>query len=247
MSDEHDELGVLPAIRPAQDEVSSYRRSNRSEAPKQSNFNGILVFVILVMAIMMGLGGFTLYEVQKKLDQSNVLLAKGQENLRELDSRLAATGTDVSKTLQKIRVLMDANLSEIDKLWAVAHRQNKPNIRKNEASISRVRADLESSVPALSQMVERVVEQFDHLSTNMTQVKQNLIVDNDEMVTQVSLVKSQVQDNSVQVEGNRREISILVNRMKVVQEAIDVIDQYRKQINSRLIELQDQIRDQPPS
>lgn len=247
MSDEHDELGVLPAIRPAQDEVSSYRRSNRSEAPKQSNFNGILVFVILVMAIMMGLGGFTLYEVQKKLDQSNVLLAKGQENLRELDSRLAATGTDVSKTLQKIRVLMDTNLSEIDKLWAVAHRQNKPNIRKNEASINRVRADLKSSASALSQMVERVVEQFDHLSTNMTQVKQNLIVDNDEMVTQVSLVKRQVQDNSVQVEGNRREISILVNRMKVVQEAIDVIDQYRKQINSRLIELQDQIRDQPPS
>ena len=83
MSDKKDDLDVLPAIRPAQDEVSSYRRSTRSDAPKQSNFNGILVFVIVIMAIMMGVGGFTLYEVQKKLDRSNILLSKEQENLQQ--------------------------------------------------------------------------------------------------------------------------------------------------------------------
>ena len=81
----------------------------------------------------------------------------------------------------------------------------------------------------------------------MTQVKQDLVDDNEEMTTQVSLVKGQVQDQSVRVEGNRREISILVNQMKVVQEAIDVIDQYRRQINQRLRDLQEQIQDQPPS
>lgn len=247
MSDEQKDLGALPAIRPAQDEVSSYRRSNRSEAPKQSNFNGILVFVILIMAIMMGVGGFTLYEVQKKLNQSNVLLARGQENLRELDNRLAATGTDVSKTLQIMRGLMDTNVSEIDKLWALSHRQNKPNITKNEAAINKLRADLQSSVRPLTRTVGSVVEKFNNLSTDMTQVKQDLVDDNEEMTTQVSLVKGQVQDQSVQVEGNRREISILVNQMKVVQEAIDVIDQYRRQINQRLRDLQGQIQDQPPS
>ena len=247
MSDEQKDLGALPAIRPAQDEVSSYRRSNRSEAPKQSNFNGILVFVILIMAIMMGVGGFTLYEVQKKLNQSNLLLARGQENLRELDNRLAATGTDVSKTLQIMRGLMDINVSEIDKLWALSHRQNKPNITKNEAAINKLRADLQSSVRPLTRTVGSVVEKFNNLSTDMTQVKQDLVDDNEEMTTQVSLVKGQVQDQSVRVEGNRREISILVNQMKVVQEAIDVIDQYRRQINQRLRDLQEQIQDQPPS
>jgi len=233
MSDKLDDLDVLPAIRPAQDEVSSYRRSNRPEAPKQSNFNGILVFVILVMAIMMGVGGFALYEVQKKLDRSNVLLAKGQENLRQLDNRLAATGTDVSKTLQIMRGQMDTNVSEIDKLWAIAHRQNKPNIEKNEASINRLGADLKSSITPLAQTVEGVTEKFDQLSIDMAQLKRNLIDDNEEMVTQVSLVRGQIQNQSVQVEGNRREISILVNQTKETQEAIDVFDQYRRQINQK--------------
>ncbi|MCZ6503377.1 MAG: hypothetical protein O6945_12775 [Gammaproteobacteria bacterium] len=247
MSDKRDDPDVLPAIRPAQDEVSSYRRSTRSEAPKQSNFNGILVFVILVMAIMMGVGGFALYEVQQKLNQSNVLLARGQENLRQLDDRLAATGTDVSKTLQIMQGQTDTNVSEIDKLWAIAHRQNKPNIEKNEASINRVRDDLESAITPLAQAVEGVAEKFSQLSTDMTQVKQNLVDDNEEMTTQVSLVRGQIQGQSVQVEGNRREILILGNQIKEAQEAIDVIDQYRKQINQRLRDLQGQIRDQPPS
>jgi chromosome segregation ATPase len=247
MSNKREDVDVLPAIRPAQDEVSSYRRSNRSDAPKQSNFNGILVFVILTMAIMMGVGGFTLYEVQKKLNQSNVLLARGQENIRELDNRLAATGTDVSKTLQIMQGQTDTNVSEIDKLWAIAHRQNKPDIQKNKTAISKVRADMQARITPLKQTVEGIAERFDLLSKSMTEVKQDLIEDNEEVVTEVSLVRGQVQDQSVQVEGNRREISILANQMKEAQEAIDVIDRYRRQINQRLTDLQGQIQDQPPS
>ena len=93
----------IPSIKPDQDEVASYRSSGRSSAPKQSNFNGLLVFVILLMAIIMGIGGYTLFEVQNKLDRSNQLLAQGQKNIAELDSQLAATGTDVSKTLQDLK------------------------------------------------------------------------------------------------------------------------------------------------
>jgi chromosome segregation ATPase len=79
----------------------------------------------------------------------------------------------------------------------------------------------------------------------MKEVKQNLVDDNEEMVTQVSLVRGKIQDQSIQVEGNRREISILAKQMKDTQEAIDVIDQYRRQINQRLRDLQGQIQDQP--
>jgi hypothetical protein len=60
----------------------------------------------------------------------------------------------------------------------------------------------------------------------------------------MSMVRGQVQDQSVQVEGNKREISILSKQVKETQEAIDVIDQYRKQVNQRLLDLQGQIQDQ---
>ena len=90
----NDELDGIPAIKPARDEIATRVRSGRAEAPRQSNFNGLLVFVIILMAVIMGVGGYTIYEVQQKLNQANVLLEKGQENISALEARLAATGTD---------------------------------------------------------------------------------------------------------------------------------------------------------
>ncbi len=246
MSDQRDELD-LPSIKPAQDEVYSYRKSSRSEAPRQSNFNGILVFVILVMAIMMGVGGFTLYEVQKKLDQSNVLLAKGQENVQELEDRLAATGTDVSKTLQILKQQVDVNVSEVDKLWAVSYRQNRPRLEKLEASLSQTTAALNKKIDPLAGQVSQTAAQFDVLAEETRTMRTRLLQDNEEMATQVALVRGQMQDQSVQVEGNKRNILILSNQMEDAQEAIDVIDRYRAQINQRLVDLQGQIQGEPPS
>ena len=61
------------------------------------------------------------------------------------------------------------------------------------------------------------------------------------------MVRGQVQDQSVLVEGNKRQIAILANHMKEAQEAIDVIDRYRKQVNQRLLNLQRQLQDESGS
>ncbi len=246
MSDGKDDLDGLGAIRPARDEVSSYRRNVRTEAPRQSNFNGILVFVILLMAIMMGVGGFSLYEVQKKLEQSNILLARGQENINELDNRLAATGTDVSKTLQMMQSKIETNFSEIDKLWGVAYRQNKPAIKKNETAISKMRADVAARLDALEKVTADVSTRFSTLSKEVAETRQNLILDNEEMSTQVALVRGQMQDQSDLLENNRRQISILANQLKEAQDAIDVIDRYRMQINRELLDLKARVQEQTP-
>ena len=193
---------------------------------------------------MMGVGGFVLIEVQKKLDQSNVLLQKGQESVQQLEDRLSATGTDVSKTLQNMQGKMDTNVSEIDKLWKVAYRQNKPAIQENLDEIVKIRSDLKTNVAPLNNTVQGMIESFNKLSSDMIEVRQGMLIENEETTTQVSMVRGQVQDQSVQVEGIKREISILSNQMKETQEAIDVIDQYRKQVNQRLIDLQGQIQDQ---
>ena len=48
MTDDNKNLDDLPSITPDAEDVSSYRRGSRTEAPKQSNFNGILMFVIVI-------------------------------------------------------------------------------------------------------------------------------------------------------------------------------------------------------
>ncbi len=239
-----DEIDSIPAISPDPDEMDSYLRSARAEAPKQSNFNGLLVFVIVLMAIIMGVGGYTLYEVQQKLDQSNLLLAQGQENVKELDDRLAATGTDVSKTLQDMQREIKENFKQIDLLWGHAYRTNKPNIEKNAKAIARISGEVNKELKTLAQTVHGIEARFNTLSTEMLRLKQDVQGDNEDMTTQVAMMRGQTQDQAVIVEGNRRTIASLSEQLTDAQEAIDVIDRYRRQINQRLVDLQEQLQDQ---
>jgi chromosome segregation ATPase len=240
MTDKKKLAEALPEIAPGKDEIASYRRSSRVEAPKQSNFNGLLVFTIVVMAILMGFGGYTLFEVQKKLDLSNQLLDSVQRNSRDIESELSATGSDIEKTFQLMKAQQSTNVSEIDKLWAIAFRQNRPKILELEKAIlaaNTANQKLETQLAQQSVTVQQTTAQFQALVTDIARVRQNLTDDNEDMTTQVSLVRSQVQDQADFVEANKRNLATLQNRVKTTEEAIDVIDKYRAQINKRLVDL----------
>ena len=237
----------IPSIKPEQDEVASYRSSGRSAAPKQSNFNGLLVFVIVLMAIMMGFGGYTLFEVQKKLDQSNELLAQGQENIRELDSRLAATGTDVSKTLQDLKEQVSTNFSEIDKLWAVSYRQNRPDIQKNVRAIATLEDNLGKKVQTMDQSVKQMSSQYQTTLNEISNLREGLLRDNEELITEIALLRGQVQDQAVAQEAIRRNISSLTQQVKETEEAIAAIDRHRLQLTQKLAQLQALIQTPSPA
>ena len=233
---------TIPSIKPDQDEVASYRSSARSAAPRQSNFNGLLVFVILLMAIIMGIGGYTLFEVQKKLDRSNALLAQGQMNIAELDSRLAATGTDVSQTLQDLKDQVGTNFSEIDKLWAVSYRQNKPDIQKNVRSIKTLKDDLGQSVTNMAGSVDEMSRQYKELVDEYSGLRDGLLQDNQEFITEIAFLRSQVQDQAVVQEANQRALNTVSRQLKEVNEAISSIDQHRQQLAQKSSQQQTQIQ-----
>jgi len=194
---------------------------------------------------MMAVGGFALYQVQQRLEQSNVLLSKGQENIRMLEERLKATGTDVSKTLQIMQGRLDSNESEIRKLWDVSNKRNKQWIQDNQSAI----ADLKGTDSKLSDRMSSVqgtlreaVNKFNELAAQMTTLRNKLVDENEEMSTQVSLLRSQVQDQSVKVEGNGRNLASLEKKVKDNDEAIKTIDEYRRHINQQLLELQSRVQ-----
>ncbi len=232
----------IPSIKPDQDEVASYRSSARSAAPRQSNFNGLLVFVIFLMAIIMGIGGYTLFEVQNKLARSNQLLAQGQENIAELDSRLAATGTDVSKTLQDLKAQLSTNFSEIDKLWAVSYRQNKPDIQKNVRSIASLKDGLGQRVTSMSGSLQQMTTQYQAILDELSGLREGLLQDNEELITEIALLRGQVQDQAVAQEASRRNLNSLTKQLYDITEAIDSIDQHRRQLAQKLAQQQAQIQ-----
>jgi uncharacterized protein HemX len=231
----------IPSITPAQDEVASFRRSGRSDSPKQSNFNGLLVFVIVLMAIMMGIGGYTLYEVQERLERSNKLLEQGQENTRQLDSRLAATGTDVSKTLLDLQAQVNTNFTEIDKLWSVSHRQNKPDIQKNVRAIAGLKGDLGVKITSMTLSVNKMSSQYQGMLEKLSGFEEGLLQDNEELITEIALLRGQVQDQAVVQGATKRNLSSVDLQIKEMQDAINSIDAHRKQIAQKLNELENDI------
>jgi len=249
MNDRSKDVDSLHSIMPGKDEVASYKRiqgrGDRAGAPRQNNFNGMLVFVIVLMAIMMGIGGYTLFEVQKKLERANILLAKGQENVIELERRLNATGTDVSKTLVSIDSQLKVNADEIRKLWDVTNKRNKKWIQDNQAAIKNNKSNAQQVLNNNSELTRQlgaVVSGFEKLSKEVRTVQQGLLDDNEELITQITLVRGQMQDQVVGIKGINRQLTSLTGKQKSTQEAIDAIDEHRRQLNKKLSDLNTQVR-----
>jgi chromosome segregation ATPase len=249
MTDKPTAADSIQSLKPAQDEVASYRRNQAKAArrppAKEGNFSGMLVFVIVLMAIMMGIGGYTLYEVQKKLEKSNLLLAKGQENFAELERRLNATGTDVSKTLESIGKRLEDNELEIRKLWDVSNKRNKDWILANQKAIETISSSIDKTVKSVddvSKQLKTVVGRFEVLDKDMKKLHKTLSDESAELVTQITLVRGQVQDQVVELKGVARQLSLLSGRQKTTEEAIEAIDEHRRQLNMKISELQNEIR-----
>lgn len=243
MSNSHDTLDNIPSIKPAQDEVTSYRRNQerRPDAPQQSSFNGILVFVIVVLAVMMGLGGFTLYEVQQKLDQTTLLLSRSKDQITELERRLATTDQDFAKSGNVVDRRLDTAEDEIRKLWDVANKRNKQWIKDNEASIAKLDKQIDGvakRMSGLSGSFEEVASRFGGIERQMS----GLQADSEELTTQISLMRGQVQDETDTTTAVKREQLMMQNRLKVVDEAIAAIDQHRKQLSSDIEALNRQVK-----
>ncbi|MDZ7686915.1 MAG: hypothetical protein U5O39_19820 [Gammaproteobacteria bacterium] len=233
---------AIPAITPAQDEVASYRRSGRSDGPKQSNFNGLLVFVIVLLCIMMGIGGYALWEVQQRLQESTQILTQARRNVEDLERRLSASGDQTSKAFQDLEEQVSTNFSEIDKLWGVSYRNNRPNIEKNTESIETIQQQLDRDLKQISQRMTQVDQSVEEFTKTMAELRSNLRADNEEMMTQVSLVRGQMQDHADALENNKRSIDALERKMESAQEAIDVIDKYRQRLNQQLLDLRAQVQ-----
>ena len=236
----------IPTIAPHQDDVVQRQKASRPGVARQSSFNGLLVFVIVVMAIMMGIGGYTLWQVQQKLETANALLARGQENVKALDERLAATGTDVSKTLRKMQGEIKTNFSEIDKLWAVSYRTNRLDIATNKNDIdeqTRRVSLLDDQMAMLLNAVSDASVRISTVADDMVEIQQSLAEEDAEVLTEVALVRGQVQDVADILGANQRALSVINQRLDDFDAAVESINRFRSQLNERMVELERSVTD----
>ena len=186
----------------------------------------------------MGVGGFVLYEVQQNLALSNQLLNQGQNNIRELDTRLSETGTDVLKTTQDLSDQVKLNFSEIDKLWKLAHRQNKPDIQKNLRDI----ALLKEKTALFEKNDSERLTKFDTALIKIDSLSARIKDENEELITEISFIKAQLEDQLLKREADRRKFYSIEKKIEDLSEAINSIDQHRRIINQKLAQLRDDVQ-----
>ena len=242
MTDDNKNLDDLPSITPDAEDVSSYRRGSRTEAPKQSNFNGILMFVIVIMVLVMGFGGYVLFQVQNKLDEANAQLVQSGASIDELESRLAATGSDVSKTFETMQAQSNKNVSEIDKLWAVAYRQNRPKIDQVALDLETAITGFKAELDPIAGAVSGVGDQFDALNKEMIGLKQLVTMDTEDRATELALIRQQLQDQTDTLETLRRELGVVKKQLSEAKEDIRSNLEYRARHNGEVLEIKKQIQ-----
>ncbi len=242
MTDDNKNLDDLPSITPDAEDVSSYRRGSRTEAPKQSNFNGILMFVIVIMMLVMGFGGYVLFQVQNKLDEANAQLVQSGASIDELESRLAATGSDVSKTFETMQAQSNKNVSEIDKLWAVAYRQNRPKIDQVALDLETAITGFKAELDPIAGAVSGVGDQFDALNKEMIGLKQLVTMDTEDRATELALIRQQLQDQTDTLETLRRELGVVKKQLSEAKEDIRSNLEYRARHNGEVLEMKKQIQ-----
>jgi hypothetical protein len=71
--------------------------------------------------------------------------------------------------------------------------------------------------------------------------EEGLLQDNEELITEIALLRGQVQDQAVVQGATKRNLSSVDLQMKEMQDAINSIDAHRKQIAQKLNELENDI------
>ena len=190
----------------------------------------------------MGIGGYILHQVQMKLDESNVLLGKSQQSIQALEDRLSATGTDVSLTLQSMQEQLGTNVSEIDKLWAVAYRQNRPKIEALEKSVDTTITELNAQLDPIASTVGGLGDRFEALNKEMIELKKTLAIENDDQATQIALLRQQLQDQVDAFEKSRRKLDLVSQQLGDAREDIRSNLEYRARNNTEMLEMKRQIQ-----
>ena len=131
----------------------------------------------------------------------------------------------------------------------MAYRQNRPKILELEKTLQNanstnkeLKRQLARQSTSIATATAKSAAQIDKLVADIARVRQTLTDDSEDMTTQFSLVRGQVQDQADLVEANKRNLASIQNRVKITEEAIEVIDKYRAQVNKRLVDLQAMIQ-----
>lgn len=242
-----DDLRIIPE----RDEPRARAQSNRPGGskptkkrpppPKKPSTSSPLVGVLCVMVILVsGAAAYLFLQTQtlgKQRDDLDQRVQVLESKLSVTDESLSQSGAAIQAVLKQQTEDLKLHMSEIRKLWGVAYDTNRPKIDEVAKTQASQAARINSVRDSLAK-VEPLVGSFETLKSRVdTTANQSLAISAgfDEVEANIRTLTDKV--SAVESSMTKQNGSIADH-----DEAIEAIDQYRIQINQRLLQLENQLR-----
>lgn len=206
----------------------------------------VVVIALFLLAAIGVLGAMHMQQqislLTSQLNNSSAALEASKQNFSELNSKLSATGENVSKSGSEAQKQLATLKDEINRLNDVENNKNKTAI-DNAARTLNVQKDM---ISAHEEGLKKVNDQLVSMSTELANFKSSLTKMNEtnnsqsnsyselkqqlvELDGQISSIRAELQ-KSTQAEGLTQKVSDL-------EEAVRSFDAFRRQTNASLSQL----------
>lgn len=248
MSNDDSKIGSIPPIVPARDEVAARqtaRKGDRRRPTTSQPSSGASLLTRLFIAVSLAVAGVACawaWQLQQELDASEVLMARYEARISDLEDRLSDTDQGMNQSAAAMAVKIKELYSEVDKLWASAWRRNKAAIAELEKS----RDNLNSKVATLTQTDSAYSQQLQALGTDITKLRA-VAGDLERLVTTADANQALLERLGDDVSRATLELARVQKRMDTNEEWQASVDGFRKQVNQSLIQLRQSLGSTPPS
>ena len=268
-SDDRDDLDNLPSLSLSPEEVTERSPASRSGAKKKAVHDqakgqsagsaGTGLFLIL-LGLLLAVGGFGYFQItslQQELLATRSLVAAAEKQLTDVSGAVTETGQTMSQSDQQVKSeLKDINF-EIRKLWDLTNKRNRKDIdalEKQLADNAATLKTLKSSADSALKQAKQYSGTLDKTVSRLELIERQIKGISADLVANTSASREELDMLTTSVEGLRQEAgkaltdvkalkADMKQQMSLSKDASRSMDSYRQQINKRLLQLENAVRE----
>ena len=221
--------------KPSSGEAKSTKAARQRAASGESAMIGVLAVMLVLLA---GAAAFLYVQIETLTEQRDALA----ERVLDIESKLSVTDESLSESGAAMQAVLadhakalDNQMSEIRKLWVVAYDRNRVAIESLQKGQQDGTARLNSLTGSLAKF-DPILNSYDGTQSRLETLASQSLVQS----AAVDDLAAQSRDLADLAGGLELTMKLHAARLDEYQEAIDAIDQYRIQINQRLLRLEQQ-------
>jgi len=260
----------MESLRPDREDLDQFKSRNK-KIPKSTSVKkthqpakpvreSSRVMPLFIVALVL-LGGFfawaylaqqeKLLVMQEELKGASDFIGRSKLLMARFEGELNVTGTEIEQSGSAVQSKLAFLDGEMRKLWVISNERNKKTIKENANSLSLIKGDLKA--------VKQWRDKFEKV-TKTAQLKQAAILnglslqssvlqgESEELGGRVLLLSNEVaimrEEQSEALEGVREEVALIASLSKQLVEskkAISSINASRRQLNDRVVGMEQQI------